>query len=124
MSALKPILQEEQQRLERLCLKYRLEIDNLPKGSISAKVRKGRSYAYLAYRDKGKVVFKYLGGVQSAKIAELRKKIQSRKRFESLLKIARANLKELKRALHDRAGGFDQILVPMFIDILPCELFH
>ncbi|MDD5556871.1 MAG: hypothetical protein PHN82_06435 [bacterium] len=94
-------MKEEQQRLEQLCHKYRLEIDKLPKGSISEKARKGRLYAYLAYRAKGKVVFKYLGGVQSAKVAELRERIQSRRRLELLFKKAQANLKELKKALHE-----------------------
>jgi hypothetical protein len=99
MSALRPILQEEQQRLGRLCRKYRAEISKLPKGSISVKARRGRLYAYLAYRDGGRVVFKYIGGAQSKKVAEIREKIRSRKRFETLLKKARANLKETERAL-------------------------
>ena len=101
MSALRPILKEERQRLECLCRRYRAEIGKLPKGSISEKDRKGRLYAYLAFRDRGKVVFRYLGGVRSAQVAEMREKIQSRRRFESLLKKAQANLKELKRALRE-----------------------
>jgi hypothetical protein len=99
MGALRPILQEEQQRLNRLCRKYRAEIGKLPKGSVSIKNRRWRLYAYLAYRDDGKVVFKYLGGAQSKKVAEIRQKIQGRKRLETLLKKARANLKEAERAL-------------------------
>ncbi len=101
MSALRPILKEEQQRLDRLCRQYRAEIGKLPKGSLSEKDRKGRPYVYLAYRDGGKVVFKYIGAARSAKVAALREKIQSRKRVESLLKKAQANLKELKRVLHE-----------------------
>lgn len=101
MNALQSVLKEELQRLERLCHKYRAEIAKLPKGSISAKDRKGRLYAYLAYRDKGKIVFKYLGGARSDKVVEIREKVKSRKRFESLLKKAQGNLKELQRALHE-----------------------
>lgn len=101
MSALWPILKEEQQRLERLCRQYRAEIGKLPKGSLSEKDRKGRPYAYLAYRETGKIVFKYLGGSQSAKVAEIREKIKSRKQVEALLKKAESSLKELRRALHE-----------------------
>ena len=101
MSALRSILKEELQRLEVLCRKCRAEIARLPKGSISEKERKGKLYAYLAYREKDRVVFKYLGRVQSNKVMGIEAKIKSRKRYENLLKKVQSNLKELRRALHE-----------------------
>lgn len=100
VNALQSVLKEELRRLERLCHKYRAKIAKFPKGSISDKDRSGRPYAYLAYRDNGRIVFKYLGGARTEKVMKIREKIKSRKRFESLLKKAQGNLKELKRALH------------------------
>jgi hypothetical protein len=100
MNALQSVLKEELQRLERLCHKYREEIAKFPKGSISDKDRSGRPYAYLVYRNSGRIVFKYLGRARAEKVMKIRENIKSRKRLESLLKKAQGNLKELKRALH------------------------
>lgn len=102
MSPIKSILKEELQRLERLCQKYREEINKLPRGSISEKERKGNSYAYLAFREDGKVRFEYIGNIQSDKVKELRRLVEERRRYERLMKQAQKNLKELKKLLHER----------------------
>jgi hypothetical protein len=102
MSPIKSILKEELQRLERLCQKYREEINKLPRGSISEKERKGNSYAYLAFREDGKVRFEYIGNIQSDKVKELRRLVEERRRYEGLMKQAQKNLKELKKLLHER----------------------
>lgn len=101
MSALQSILREEKQRLERLCRKYRLEMAKLPKGTISMKERKDRYYAYLVYRERGKIIFKYLGGSDSDKVRKIRERIKSRKKLEPLFKRAQGSLKEIKKALHE-----------------------
>jgi len=102
MSPIKSILKEELQRLERLCQKYREEINQLPRGSISEKERKGNSYAYLAFREDGKVRFEYIGNIQSDKVKELKRLVEERRRYEGLMKQAQNNLKELKKLLHER----------------------
>ena len=102
MSPIKSILKEELQRLEQLCNKYREEINKLPRGSISEKKRKGNSYAYLAFREEGKVRFEYIGNIHSDKAKKLRIQIEERRRYERLIKKAKKNLKELKKLLHER----------------------
>ncbi len=102
MSPIKAILKEELQRLEQLCNKYREEINKLPQGSISEKIRKGNSYVYLAFRKNGKVRFEYIGNVQSDKAKEIIKQVEERRRYEKLMKQAQKNLKELQKLLHER----------------------
>ena len=102
MSPIKSILQEELQRLEQLCQKYQEELSKLPRGSISEKERKGNSYAYLAFRENGKVHFEYIGNIQSDKVKKLRQLVEERRRYERLMKQAQNNLKELKKLLHER----------------------
>ncbi len=98
MSVLKGVLKEEYERLNQLIKKYKEEIKNYPKGSISYKNIKGHSYAYLGYREKGKLCFKYFGK-KSKEIKKVSQRIKSRKKYESLLKQALLNLKELKKAI-------------------------
>ena len=98
MSVLKGVLKEEYERLNQLIKKYKEEIKKYPKESISYKSIKGHSYAYLGYREKGKLCFKYLGK-KSEDIKKISRKIESRKKYESLLKQALLNLKELKKAI-------------------------
>jgi hypothetical protein len=82
MSIVFNILKEELQRLKQLSQKYIKEINKLPKGSISLKKRFHKSFAYLAYRQNNKVKFKYLGGLGSSSLAQLKEKIQKRKQYE------------------------------------------
>jgi hypothetical protein len=102
MNAILGILKEELERLEKLSQKYKEMIEKLPKGSISIKKRRGHSYAYLAFREQGKVRFKYLGKASSEKVREFQKKIESRKKYESLLKKVKINKKEVKGAIRGK----------------------
>ncbi len=98
MSVIKNVLEDEYNRLNQLIKKYKKEINKLQKGSISYKNIKGHTYAYLAYRDKGKLNFKYLGK-ESENIKKISEGIKARKKYESLLKAAQKNLKEIKKAV-------------------------
>ena len=54
-------LVEELARNERSQLVYTQEIERLPKGSLTVRMRRGLPYCYLKYREEGKVVTKYVG---------------------------------------------------------------
>ena len=97
MSIIKHIVEEELERLEKLSAKYKAEIKNLPKGSISKKSRHGRFYVYLAYRENKKIRFKYIGKESSEEAKALEQKIQKRKKYENLLKQLENDLKEVRR---------------------------
>ncbi|MCD4655816.1 hypothetical protein K8T06_17995 [bacterium] len=100
MSVVQHILREEYDRLQELVSFYSEAIEKLPKGSISWKKRNDKIYAYLVYRDHKKIKFIYLGKENSEKAVEISRHIEARKEKEKLLRQVKANLKEIKKALH------------------------
>ncbi|MBN1837329.1 MAG: hypothetical protein JW820_15850 [Spirochaetales bacterium] len=101
MGTLQDIMREERERLAELAGQYEKELDQLPRGSIAAKKIRNNYYYYLAYRNGKQVKFEYIGKEGSAKLAELRAKIERRKLVESRLKLVRANIKELAKTLRE-----------------------
>jgi hypothetical protein len=101
MSVVQHILREEYDRLQKLINLYSEAIEKFPKGSISLKKRNNRVYAYLVYRDRNKVKFVYLGKENSEKVGEISRYIETRKEKEKLLRQVKANLQEIKKALHE-----------------------
>ncbi|MEA3359119.1 MAG: hypothetical protein U9R17_06920 [Thermodesulfobacteriota bacterium] len=102
MSYIKGILQEEHQRLKALTEKYRAEIEALPRGSISLKKRNQYEYLYLAFRQKDKVRFRYIGSMVSENAQAVIKKIKLRKKYEEKIKQVKKNLGEIEKALYGR----------------------
>jgi len=102
MGYLKQVLNDEYDRLQALCKKYKDEISSLPKGSISIKKRNQKEYLYLAFRQKEKVKFKYIGQLQSNDSKDVIKKVKLRKQFEEKLKQVKNNLNEVKKAVNER----------------------
>lgn len=102
MSYIKAILQEEYQRLEALSDKYLDEINALPRGSISIKKRNRREYLYLAYRQKNKLKFEYIGSIVSDKSQAVLKQVGLRKKFENKLKQVKKNLLEIEMVTNGR----------------------
>lgn len=79
-------------------------LTGLPRGSIKTKVSKSGTYYYLQFRDRGKVVQKYLGRAYPEELARL---IDRRKTL-------RAQLKEIRRALKLlRQREHDEVLAPI-----------
>ena len=96
VSILNQILSEE---YERICRRIRVtekNIEELPKGYISKKIIKGKSYMYYQWRDGKKVKSKYL---KSEELESMKKKIEYRKELEIQLKHAFENKKKLKKVL-------------------------
>ncbi|MDM8551462.1 hypothetical protein QUF72_15355 [Desulfobacterales bacterium HSG2] len=102
MSYLRSIIIEEYQRLRALSDKYRAEIEYLPKGSVSVKTRRQRKYLYLAYRQKNRVRFRYIGSVDSENAREVMRKVGLRKQYEEKLRKVRKDLAEIERIIHGR----------------------
>jgi len=99
MSIIQDVLKEEYERLKSLEQKYKREIEFLPKGTISKRVRNGKFYLYLVYREKQKVITKYIGKIESQKSQETIEQVKKRKQLEDKLKQVRINLKELERVI-------------------------
>ncbi len=81
MSYVKGILQEELDRLKSLYKKYDEIVSSLPRGSLSVKKRNHKEYLYLAYREKSKVKFKYIGPKRSDKAKEVIDNVELRKQY-------------------------------------------
>jgi hypothetical protein len=99
MSILRDVIEEERDRLKDLIKFYLEEMAKLPKGAFSVKKIRNGQYAYRAFRKSDKVQFEYLGGVKSEKARQFKEKMESRRKFYSLLKAAKQNLAEAERML-------------------------
>jgi hypothetical protein len=86
----KSILSEELDRLRALSDKYRDYVSQYPKGSISYKRRSSGVYAYLAFRQGSRVVFKYVGPEKSDQVLKLKENVRLRqahqKKLQSIVK--------------------------------------
>ncbi len=102
MSYVNNILQEEFERLKSLSEMYMDEIRLLPRGSVSIKKRNYKEYLYLAYREKDKVRFEYIGPLISEKAIAVIKKIEQRKDFEHKIKQIKNDLTEIEKVINGR----------------------
>jgi len=102
MAMIFDILKEEKERLIRLKEKYRLQVSDLPKGSLSRKMRRNREYIYLAYREGDKIKFDYVGPAGSKVAKEMSEKIARRKELEIKLQQVDKNLKDVERGLRGK----------------------
>jgi hypothetical protein len=74
----------------------------MPHGSPRVKHIRNHDYLYLARRDGAKVVYDYIGAVDSEQAKKTLEQVQRRKRFESLLKDIHRNLKDVKKVLRGK----------------------
>ncbi len=102
MSILMDIIEEEKERLEKLLIFYKQEIEKLPNGYISKKKVNGNIYCYRSFRDKKNVRTIYIGSEFSEAAKDMGNKILERKKLEELYKKTKKNLAEAKRALHGK----------------------
>ena len=99
MSVLFGILEEERDRLGGAIRLYSEKADKLPRGSLWVKKRGQREYAYLAYRDGGKVRFEYVAPVPSRKYSEVMLQVKERKALDISIRQMRKDLRILERTL-------------------------
>lgn len=99
MSTIQAVLKEDYERLQKLQKRYQKEIEALPSGSLSIKTRKGRKYAYRAYRENDKVRTDYVGTIDSDSVKEIKALIEKRKELESLLRTTNQRIAEIKKVL-------------------------
>jgi len=99
MSTIQTVIKEEYERLRKLQKRYQKEIGKLPKGSLSIKNRKGRKYAYRAYRENDKIKTDYVGRIDSEAAKEIKTLIKKRKELEGLLRKTNQRIAEIKKVL-------------------------
>lgn len=98
-SVLRAVLEEELDRNVRMLLRYKEELEKLPKGTIVKRVINEQQYYYLSYRRDKKVVTKYLGNVADTDITDLQKQLDERKHIKNIIKKLNQEKKEIESAI-------------------------
>jgi hypothetical protein len=99
MAVLDYVLGEERSRLKRYQSHLEEDAAGLPKGSISIKIKSNHPYAYLTFREGGRVISKYIGPAESPAVSELSVKIGDRRRIVKELQAVKAELRRIERML-------------------------
>lgn len=98
--AIREILEEELENSRRMEREYSAQIDALPKGSLSCRVRNGHQYFYRVYRENGKVCLDYVGKEVSDAV----------KRKYSGAKAKRAQLRNLRSKVRGQIRFIERAL--------------
>ena len=96
MSVLMMLITREKIRNENMIVEYTKLLENLPKGKIMSKMVNGKTYFYLYYRDKKKVVSKYIGKDEK-KLVAIREKLTRRSQIEEIIKKLKNEKKQIKK---------------------------
>lgn len=78
---------------------YRDELQKYPIGSPVIRKHSNNSYMYLAYRDNGKVINKYIGNINSEKVKRLEKDLMKRRYLSDVLNKMEFERKEIEICL-------------------------
>ncbi len=124
------LLITESQKNLRLQRELKNKINGLPKGTVKERRVKDKNYYYLAYRENGKVVNKYIGD-DKHKAEKLAILVEERKAYENQLKGLRKDWKiynkvgikessdELRQVIEESAKGNDfSLSLRGFLDLL------
>ncbi len=103
MKTMEGILKQELIRLKETEKSYVREIAKLPLGSVQEKTIKERDYPYLVSSKKSKVRYQYLGNLSEEKLKKLQEGITLRKKYQSLLKEVRRDIKRIAKILYGKS---------------------
>lgn len=98
-SMIRIMLKDEYDRTLRMIEIYRDELQKYPIGSPVIRKHSNNSYMYLAYRDNGKVINKYIGNINSEKVKRLEKDLMKRKYLSDVLSKMEFERKEIEICL-------------------------
>lgn len=98
-SMIRIMLKDEYDRTLRMIEIYRDELQKYPIGSPVIRKHSNNSYMYLAYRDNGKVINKYIGNINSEKAKKLEKDLMKRKYLSDVLDKMEFERKEIEICL-------------------------
>ena len=86
---------------------YSKQIDDLPKGKIVVRRKRKSDYYYLEYREKEKIIYKYLGPVLSFDISNLQSQIEERKILCERVKNLKKEEKEMRKVLKSLGESYE-----------------
>lgn len=98
-SIIRIMLKNEYDRTLRMIEIYRDELQKYPIGSPVIRKHSNNSYMYLAYRDNGKVINKYIGNINSEKVKRLEKDLMKRRYLSDVLDKMEFERKEIEICL-------------------------
>jgi len=85
MSVISSFIKNELIRNMNMITEYKKKLESLPRGTIVKKVINGKEYCYLAYREKKKVVTKYIGNNEE-KVKYYKELLVRRMQIEAFIK--------------------------------------
>lgn len=104
--AIREILEEELQNSLRLEKEYSRQLDRLPKGSLSRRLRNGHAYYYIVYREKGKVRLDYVGKEPPDELKQTFAKAKAKRaELRSLRSNVRQQIRFIRRALRAKQSA-------------------
>ncbi|MDO4552284.1 MAG: hypothetical protein Q4C22_01995 [Bacillota bacterium] len=96
MAILDEVLLEEYERMKKMRVVMKAEMDTLPKGYISKKNIYGRQYHYLQRREGSKIVSTF---ISEKNVAEAEAQIQRRKQLKASLAEIEESMKKIERVI-------------------------
>lgn len=99
-SIIRIMLKDEYDRTLRMIESYKDELQKYSIGSPVIRKHSNNSYMYLAYRDNGKVINKYIGNINSEKVKKLEKDLMKRKYLSDVLSKMEFERKEIEICLN------------------------
>ncbi len=104
--AIREILDEELQNSLRMEEAYSRQLEKLPRGSLSRRVRNGHEYFYIVYREDGKVRLDYAGKEVSEEMKQryARAKVK-RAQLRKLRSEVRGQIRFIERALRAKQSA-------------------
>jgi hypothetical protein len=98
MNMTKEMLREEYVRNLNMQKIYVREIEVLPRGSVVIKRSGNKDYCYLQYRDKDRIISKYIGHAETF-ADRLRTEVAERRELQQVLRRLKQEAKYLEKAL-------------------------
>jgi hypothetical protein len=102
MKVLKGVLAEELENSLQMRKRYSEALQKLPRGSLVEKNIGGRSYYYIAFREKKKVRFVYKGRLSEAEVKRFKDAQKMRAKYRNLLREANQQIAFLKKVLRGK----------------------
>jgi hypothetical protein len=102
MGIIKDVLREELENSRKMIAQYNAALKKLPKGALIEKIRGGKKYYYLQFRDGGVIKWVYKGRLPLKKIQEHKKSMELRKKYRNLLSGLKKQEKYLKGVLRGK----------------------
>lgn len=99
MAIIGGVLQEELERVKSNIVSYEKLLSKCQKGTVVVQTISGGEYAYLKYRENGKVVSKYLGKPDSKKAQAAIASSKERKRLMANIRKAKKEQVKLLKAI-------------------------